>query len=190
MKKLMILSCACAALFFASCSGGSNNDNAETNTEASSDMPEEEMEAPEENNTAVIPGLDELAVDNNIAMTGNDQMKFDNTLFKVKAGEKITLTLKNVGKLPATAMSHDVVVLKVGSDVTTFGNAVAQAKDHDIDNLSPDEKGLIIASTKMLGPGESDKITFTLPEAGVYPFLCTFPGHFMTMQGKIVAVAE
>lgn len=188
MKKLMFASFACAALFFASCSGSSNS-NTEATTEATTDTPAEEAPAaaPEESTTATIPGLDTMKANNTINITGNDQMKFDKTLFKVKAGQAVTLTLKNVGKLPATAMSHDVVVVKVGTDVTTFGNAVAQAKDHDTKNLTPDQQSQIIAQTKMLGPGESAKITFTLPAAGVYPFMCTFPGHFMTMQGKIVA---
>ena len=44
----------------------------------------------------------------------------------------------------------------------------------------------IVAHTKLLGPGQEDKITFTL-EKGVYPYLCSFPGHFGIMQGKIVA---
>lgn len=187
MKKLMFLSFACAALFFASCSGNKSSESTDATTEATTDTPAEEAPAPEESTTATIPGLDTMKVNNNISITGNDQMKFDKTLFKVKAGETITLSLKNVGKLPATAMSHDVVVLKVGTDVTTFGNAVAQAKDHDTKNLTPEQQGQIIAQTKMLGSGQSDKITFTLPAAGVYPFICTFPGHFMTMQGKIVA---
>lgn len=186
MKKLMFASFACAALFFASCSGSSNNSNSDATTEAT-ETPAEETPAPEESTTATLPGLDTMKANNTIAITGSDQMKFDRTLFKVKAGETVTLTLKNVGKLPATAMSHDVVILKAGTDVTTFGNAVAQAKDHDTKNLTPDQQSQIIAQTKMLGPGASDKITFTLPAAGTYPFLCTFPGHFMTMQGKIVA---
>ena len=48
-------------------------------------------------------------------------------------------------------------------------------------------KSDVIAHTKLLGPGESDEITFKVPDAGVYDFICTFPGHFGTMRGKIVA---
>jgi azurin len=45
----------------------------------------------------------------------------------------------------------------------------------------------IIAQTKLLGPGETDTIDFTAPaQPGEYPFLCTFPGHFALMKGKLV----
>lgn len=188
MKKLMFLSCACAALFFASCSGNKSSNSSESSADSTAvDSSASTAAAPEQNSTATIPGLDSMKANNSISFSGDDQMKYSATLFKVKAADQITLTFKNAGKLPATAMSHDVVILKAGSDVTAFGNAVAQAKDHDIKNMTPDMQAEVIASTKMLGPGQSDKITFKVPAAGTYPFLCTFPGHFMTMQGKIVA---
>ena len=34
----------------------------------------------------------------NLALTGNDLMKFDKSEFKVKAGQEITLTLRHIGK--------------------------------------------------------------------------------------------
>jgi azurin len=44
----------------------------------------------------------------------------------------------------------------------------------------------IIVFTKLLGPGESDTITFNAPAAGVYDYICTFPGHvILGMRGKM-----
>jgi azurin len=43
-----------------------------------------------------------------------------------------------------------------------------------------------VAHSRLLGPGESDTLKVTL-EAGDYPYLCTFPGHFAVMQGVISA---
>ena len=43
----------------------------------------------------------------------------------------------------------------------------------------------MIAKTKVLGGGESDSVTFSIKEAGEYQYLCSFPGHFALMQGKI-----
>jgi len=82
-------------------------------------------------------------------------MKFDKTLFKVKAGQEIKLKLTNIGKLPAAAMSHNVVILKPGTDVQAFGEAAVTAKDseHIPQNMLSD----VIAHTKMLGPGASDQ---------------------------------
>ena len=45
----------------------------------------------------------------------------------------------------------------------------------------------VFAATKLLKPGESDTITFTAPPAGTYPFICTYPGHYPKMQGKLIA---
>jgi azurin len=46
---------------------------------------------------------------------------------------------------------------------------------------------LIIAHTKMVNAGKSDELEFILPKAGIYDFICSFPGHWGTMQGKIAA---
>lgn len=183
MKRLFFVPAAATLFFLASCGGGSgSNENAstppaDTSTEAATPAPE----AP----GADIPGIDTVSVTDHIKLDGMDDMKYDKTLFKVKAGQKITLDFKNIGKLPAAAMSHNVVILKPGTDVQAFGEAAipAAATEH----IPPSMKDDVIANTKLLGPGQSDKITFTLPDAGVYDFICTFPGHFGTMHGKIVA---
>ena len=179
MKKLFFLPAAAAMLFLASCGGNSSSDET-TATEDTTTAPAA-AEAPGSD----IPGIDTVTVTDHITLTGNDQLQYDKTLFKVKAGQKITLDFKNIGTQPAAAMSHNVVILQQGTDVQKFGEAAvpAAATAHIPDSMKDD----VIAHTKLLGPGESDQITFTLPDAGVYDFICTFPGHFGTMHGKIVA---
>ena len=46
----------------------------------------------------------------------------------------------------------------------------------------------VIAHTKLLGPKQSDEITFKMPtEPGEYVFLCSFPAHYLTgMHGVII----
>ena len=122
-----------------------------------------------------------------IEITGNDTMQFSAKAFEVKAGQEITLTFKNLGKLPKMAMGHNVVVLKPGSNVATFGASAVSAAANEYIPTDDTQKALIVAHTKLLGPDETDTITFTLPEAGAYPFLCSFPGHFALMQGIITA---
>jgi azurin len=182
MKRLFFIPAAAAVLFLASCGGnGSNENNNATPPSDTTSASAQASEAP----GADIPGIDTVKVTDQINLTGDDAMKYDRTLFKVKAGQPVTLDFKNVGKQPAAAMSHNVVILQQGTDVQAFGEAAipAAATEH----IPPAMKTDVIAHTKLLGPGESDKITFTLPDAGVYDFICTFPGHFGTMHGKIVA---
>ena len=48
----------------------------------------------------------------------------------------------------------------------------------------------IIASSKLVNPGLNEKIEFMAPaEAGDYPYICTFPGHWRLMQG-VMKVTE
>ena len=36
-------------------------------------------------------------------------------------------------------------------------------------------------------PGETVEVTFTVPsEPGEYPYICTYPAHFMTMRGVLI----
>jgi azurin len=47
----------------------------------------------------------------------------------------------------------------------------------------------VIAHTKIIGGGETTKITFpgkALTAGGDYSFYCSFPGHSTMMKGKLV----
>ena len=46
----------------------------------------------------------------------------------------------------------------------------------------------MIANTALAGNGETVEVVFKVPAAaGSYPFLCTFPGHFVVgMKGNLV----
>ncbi|MEO6188321.1 MAG: azurin [Ginsengibacter sp.] len=182
MNKLFFVPAVATIMLLASCGG---NDTKET-TEA----PAATTEAPAATATDAVPGADipgiaDVAVTDHIQIEGRDDMTYDKVLFKVKAGQDVKLTLKNIGKLPKEAMSHNVVILSPGTDIQAFGEAAVKdkANDHIPASMASD----VIAHTKLLGPGDSDEITFKLADKGVYDFICSFPGHFGTMKGKIVA---
>ncbi len=131
--------------------------------------------------TSVKPETKSIATE--ITVEANDRMQFDTKEITVKAGEKITLTLKHVGKMPKQAMGHNWVLLKQDVVVKDFAMTAMQAKDNEY--LPKDSKNVIVA-TKLLGGGESDTITFGAPEKGTYTFICSFPGHFGVMQGTFI----
>ncbi len=184
MKKLMFISLAFATLLLVSCGNNKKKDAKEaTNTETTV---EEAASAESSNESTAAEATQKEADAQNVQtinLTGNDKMQFNKTELTAKAGQKIKLTMKNVGSLPASAMSHDVVILKPGSSAKEFG--LAATKAGDLEKLSEEMKAKMIIATKMLGPGESDTITFTLSEPGVYPFVCSFAGHYVTMNGTI-----
>lgn len=119
-----------------------------------------------------------------VEITGNDQMQFNVTSIKAKAGEKLRVSLKNIGQIPKQAMAHNWVLLKAMSDAEV--NNFALAAMPKAPGYLPDDKSAILAHTKMLGPGEADAVEFTAPAAGTYTYICTFPGHSALMRGKLI----
>lgn len=121
-----------------------------------------------------------------LELTANDSMKFNVTRFEVKAGQDVKVILTNIGSMPKQAMGHNFVLLKKGADVEAFDKAAvgAAATDHIPANMQDQ----IIAHTKLLGPKQTDEITFKAPtEPGEYVFLCSFPAHYQAgMKGVLV----
>ncbi|MBE2204980.1 MAG: azurin [Chthoniobacterales bacterium] len=111
-----------------------------------------------------------------VEIHASDNMKFDVTEIQVKPGQPVKVTLKNIGTMPKESMGHNFVVLTTGVDMTEFLTAAAtQARNAYV---PPQFASKVLAHTKLLGPGESDTVTFTAPKTpGKYDFLCSFPGH-------------
>jgi len=125
-----------------------------------------------------------------VTIEGNDTMKFDKAEFTVKEGQTVALTFKNVGKLPKIAMGHNLVIIKPGTEPMSFSAGCMANKDTT--GLPSDAEALkkVVASTKVLGPDESEVVTFTAPAAGEYPYICTFPGHAAIMKGVMKVEAK
>lgn len=126
-----------------------------------------------------------------LELTGNDQMQYDKKELTAVTGQTVTLKFKHIGKLPKAAMGHNVVILKPGTEIAPFAMLCAPAAATDYypaDNAEATKS--VVVHTKMLGGGEETEITFTAPEPGEYPFLCTFPGHFGIMNGKFIVKAK
>jgi azurin len=132
-----------------------------------------------------VPGAEKQNFTDTIQLQANENMRFDKELFKVHTGKKITLIFENTSVSANTSMSHNVVILKPGIDLADFADAVHNAQNEQYVPSSVME--LVIAHTKLVAGGGSDQIEFTISQPGIYPFICSFPGHWGTMQGKIVA---
>ena len=116
-----------------------------------------------------------------------DLMEYEQTAFAVRPGQTVHLTFVNTAT--AEAMSHNVVVLAEGTDVDAFGRAAMSAADTDY--VPADLAGQVVGHTPMSAPGETVEVTFTAPsEPGDYTYVCTFPGHYLTMRGTMRVVAS
>ncbi|MEI7768710.1 MAG: plastocyanin/azurin family copper-binding protein [Chloroflexales bacterium] len=102
-----------------------------------------------------------------------------NTL-SVSAGQKITIKMKD----NSTAQQHNWVLVNGGYDVarTIATTGLTAGPDR---NYLPSDRSNIIANTPMSSAGQTVEVTFTAPAAGTYTFICTVPGHNVTMQGTL-----
>ena len=100
-----------------------------------------------------------------------------------KAGERLSIHFKNPDVVP-----HNWLLAKPGS---------LQRLGDQCNLMITDPKGLakhyvpdsddVIAYTDMTNPKGEFTIHITAPkEPGEYPYLCTFPGHWMVMNGVLV----
>ena len=119
----------------------------------------------------------------NIVLTSNDVMQYNLKEVKAKAGQKVKLTLRHIGKLDINVMGHNVVILKQGVDLTEFAGKAAIEREN---KYIPKDSQDIIAHTDLIGGGQVTSIEFVAPEAGTYDFLCSFPGHSGIMKGKFI----
>ena len=80
-------------------------------------------------------------------------------------------------------MAHNFVLLAKGTDAAAFSNASATAATA----TSPSDEGQCARVHAAAGPGETVEVTFKAPAApGVYTFVCSFPGHFLSgMKGAL-----
>ncbi len=135
--------------------------------------------------SSAAPAADANAVAT-LEFTANDSMKYNLTRAEVKAGQEVKVIFTNIGSMPKAAMGHNWVLLKKGADIEAFDKAaIGAAATEYIPAALADQ---IIAHTKLLGPKQTDEITFKAPtEPGEYPFLCSFPAHFQAgMKGVLV----
>ena len=110
-------------------------------------------------------------------------MMYSKTSFEIKRNQKVKLTFKNTGKLPKVAMGHNIVILKKTVNLFEFCNEAVKFPTNEYFPKGREKD--VIGRTKLLGPGEEDTIYFMAPDPGVYEFVCTFPGHFALMKGKM-----
>lgn len=120
-----------------------------------------------------------------VAIRAVNGLRFDTEAFRVSPGERISLTLGNEDVIP-----HNLVILAEGlHHVRTVGelaNRMVSEPDAVERHYVPDSPAVLF-HTRVIQAGEADTIDFTAPATpGHYPFVCTFPGHWMLMRGTMV----
>jgi putative heme-binding domain-containing protein len=116
-----------------------------------------------------------------------ERMSYDQDVIAVRAGKPVEFVFENSDLMP-----HNFVIVQPGSlaDVGTSAEASAQSPDAAKRNYVPESPFVLLAST-LLQPRGSQKLSFTAPtEPGVYPYVCTYPGHWRRMYGALYVVED
>lgn len=111
------------------------------------------------------------------AITG---LQYDLARFSVKPGAKVKLVLTN-----SDDMSHNLLFTKPGARQLVVDEALKMGDKGPELNYIP-QLPEVLWSIPVLSPGESKTLEFTAPEKpGVYPYVCTYPGHGFVMYGAM-----
>ena len=112
-----------------------------------------------------------------------ERMLFDIEKFTVRAGQPVRLIFSN-----PDATQHNLVIIEPGKNELIGVAANEMAKDPSglTQHFIPSLPG-ILHHTKLLGPDETEVLRFNAPtQPGVYPYICTFPGHWFMMKGEMI----
>jgi azurin len=118
-----------------------------------------------------------------IKLEAGKNLTFATPTLRAKPGEAIRLVFKNPDVVP-----HNWVLLKPGTLATVgeLTNRMLADPDAVRRHYVPSSKDVLVY-TEIVAPQQSTTIYFRAPtDKGRYPFLCTFPGHWMVMNGELI----
>ena len=112
-------------------------------------------------------------------------LQYDKVRFHVKPGGKVRITLKNEDD-----MSHNLVVTQPGARLEIVDAAMKLGSEGSKVDFIP-KSSKVLSCIPLLTPGQTESITFTAPKViGVYPYVCTYPGHGYVMFGAMYVSNE
>jgi putative heme-binding domain-containing protein len=119
--------------------------------------------------------------------TLTDQMLYDKERIVVRAGKPAEVFFENTDIMP-----HNFVVTLPGAmeEIGTLAEAQATQPGAAERQYVPASDKVLVKS-RLLQPRESQKVAFTAPtKPGVYPYVCTYPGHWRRMYGAMYVVED
>jgi len=115
------------------------------------------------------------------------RMLFDKDIFAVQAGKQVEIVIENNDIMP-----HNLVITRPGKliEIGELGENTASNAGVIRNGYVPRSKDILFGS-KLLQPQEMQKKSFQVPtEPGIYPYVCTYPGHWRRMYGAMFVVAD
>lgn len=114
------------------------------------------------------------------------RMTYDKKELTAAPGEFLRIDYTN-----ADALEHNLLFVAPGSlsEIGLAGDRLGQTPDGKAKEFVPDSPK-VLGVMGLVGPGKSKSMWFIAPaKTGTYPFVCTYPAHWRTMNGKLKVVA-
>ena len=118
-----------------------------------------------------------------VRIESRDNLQFSTRVIEASAGESIKLTFGNPDVVP-----HNWALIRPGSlgKIGDLTNRLVNDPDAFLRHYVPESQD-VICYTDVVEPQGEATIYFRVPnEPGRYPYLCTFPGHWMVMNGELI----
>lgn len=113
-----------------------------------------------------------------------DGLRFEPPRFAAQPGQQITVTLSNAD---STHQQHNFLVIQPGKLKEIVEQSLTLGENGPKQQFIPVNPAILVHSA-VLDPEKTSKVTFTMPnEKGIYPFVCSMPGHGVMMYGAIYA---
>ena len=161
--------------------------SAEPSASQSSEVPPPEAPASPTStaasDTAATPaaGACEAVVESDDAMNFNTkELVIDKTNCK-----EFKVTLKHTGKMPKSAMGHNIVISKAEDTKGVLADGASAGVDA---NYVKAGDARVVAHTALIGGGEETSVTIDtskFADGGKYEFYCSFPAHSSQMLGNV-----
>jgi putative heme-binding domain-containing protein len=116
-----------------------------------------------------------------------ERMSYDKEVIVIKAGKPVEFILENFDLMP-----HNFVITLPGvmEEIGKIAEASATSPEFQARQFVP-KSNKILLSSNLLQTRETQKLSFTAPlQPGVYPYVCTYPGHWMRMHGALYVVED
>jgi uncharacterized cupredoxin-like copper-binding protein len=113
-------------------------------------------------------------------------MKYDVTEVRAAPGEVLEFVMEN-----PDSMQHNLLITVPGKmpEVGVACDKMGETLEGKGRQFVPDLPS-VLAAMGLVDPGKSGRVFWVVPEkAGTYPYVCTYPGHWRTMNGKIKVTA-
>ncbi len=136
---------------------------------------------------AILERLQNLNVPVIAIGTVPHRMIYDKERIIVQAGKPVEFRFSNTDDMP-----HNFSITLPGAmeEIGLLAESTARDPDALARGYVPKSDKILLAS-RLLQPGQFQALSFNVPKTpGIYPYVCTYPGHWRRMYGALYVVAD